>query len=93
MVTIATFNEPDKAKRSKAAPSRSRPQGGIHNEATFRRSAFMSRPQANAKIMVDDTDFERAQNLMIEWETSDPMSPPPLFAVRNADRRTLSIRK
>jgi len=32
----------------------------------------MSRPQANAKIMVDDADFERAQNLMIEWETTDP---------------------
>jgi transposase-like protein len=34
--------------------------------------AFMSRPLANAKVMVEDADFERAQNLMIEWEGSDP---------------------
>ena len=27
------------------------------------RSAFMSRPQANAKVMVEDADFEKAQNL------------------------------
>ena len=34
--------------------------------------AFMSKPQANVKVLVDDHDFERAQKLMIEWEASDP---------------------
>jgi len=53
----------------------------------------MSRPQANAKIMVDDTDFERAQNLMIEWETSDPDVAAAIIRCPHADRRTLSIRK
>src|SRR5947207_15743468 len=32
----------------------------------------MSRPQANAKVMVEDDDFERAQSLMVEWEATDP---------------------
>jgi len=32
----------------------------------------MSRPLANAKVMVEDTDFEKAQNLMVEWEATDP---------------------
>src|SRR5436190_20520706 len=32
--------------------------------------AIMSRRQANAKIMVDDADCERAQNLMTEWEST-----------------------
>ena len=32
----------------------------------------MSRPQANAKVMVDDADFEKAQKLMVEWEATDP---------------------
>ena len=32
----------------------------------------MSRPQANAKVRIEDDDFERAQELMVEWEASDP---------------------
>jgi len=72
MVTIATFNEPDKAKRLKQRFQQAGIKADIHNERHLQQMAFMSRPQANAKIMVDDADFERAQNLMIEWETSDP---------------------
>ena len=34
--------------------------------------AFMSKPQANVKVQVDDNDFERGQQLMVDWETSDP---------------------
>ena len=30
----------------------------------------MSKPQANAKVMIEDSDFERAQSLMVEWEAS-----------------------
>ena len=32
----------------------------------------MSKPQANVKVQVDDDDFERAQQFMVEWEASDP---------------------
>ena len=71
MVTIATFNEPDKAKRLKQRFQEGGIQADVHNEQHLQ-MAFMSRPQANAKVMVDDADFERAQSLMIEWETSDP---------------------
>ena len=71
MVTIATFNEPDKAKRLKQRFQEAGIRADIHNERHLQ-MAFMSRPQANAKIMVEDGDFDRAQNLMIEWETSDP---------------------
>src|SRR5438552_338275 len=72
MVTIATFNEPDKAKRLKQRFQEAGLKADIHNEGHLQAVAFMSRPRANAKIMVDDIDFERAHNLMIEWETSDP---------------------
>ena len=71
MVTIATFNEPDKAKRLKQRFQEAEIQADVHNEQHLQ-MAFMSRPQANVKVMVDDADFERAQSLMIEWETSDP---------------------
>jgi len=72
MVTIATFNEPDKAKRLKQRFQEAGIKADIHNEGHLQQVAFMSRPQANAKVMVDDADFERVQNLMIEWETTDP---------------------
>src|SRR6266516_7805905 len=72
MVTIATFNEPDKAKRLKQRFQQAGIKADVHNERHLQQMAFMSRPQANAKVMVDDDDFERVQNLMIEWETSDP---------------------
>src|SRR5882762_7336959 len=72
MVTIATFNEPDKAKRLKQRFQEAGIRADIHNEGHLQQMAFMSRPQANAKVTVEDTDFERAQNLMIEWEASDP---------------------
>ena len=72
MVTIATFNEPDKAKRLKQRFQEAGIQADIHNEGHLQQMAFMSRPLANAKVMVDDADFERAQSLMIEWEASDP---------------------
>ncbi len=72
MVTIATFNEAAKAKNLKARLQQAGLHTDIHNEAPLQQVAFMSRPHANVKVLVEDSDFERAQNLMIEWEASDP---------------------
>ncbi len=72
MVTIATFNEPAKAKDLKRRFQDAGLHADIHNEAPLQQVAFMSRPQANAKVMVEDADFDRAQRLMVEWEASDP---------------------
>jgi len=36
------------------------------------RLALCRARRANAKVMVEDTDFEKAQNLMVEWEATDP---------------------
>jgi transposase-like protein len=72
MVTIATFNEPAKAKYLKERLQGAGLKADIHNEGHLQQVAFMSRPQANVKVQVEDDDFERAQSLMVEWETSDP---------------------
>ena len=72
MVTIATFNEPAKAKRVKERFQQAGIKADIHNEGHLQQVAFMSKPQANVKVQVDDEDFERAQQLMTEWETTDP---------------------
>jgi hypothetical protein len=73
MVTIATFNEPAKAKDLKARFYQAGLRADIHNEAPLQQVGFMSKPQANAKVMVDDNDFEKAQSLMVEWEATDPV--------------------
>jgi predicted Zn-ribbon and HTH transcriptional regulator len=72
MVTIATFNEPAKAKRLKERFQQAGLRADVHNERHLQQVAFMSKPQANAKVMVEDDDFEQAQSLMVGWETSDP---------------------
>ncbi len=72
MVTIATFNEPAKAKHLKERLQQAGLKADIHNEAHLQAVAFMSKPQANWKVNVDEDDFAAAQSLMVEWETSDP---------------------
>jgi hypothetical protein len=72
MVIIATFNEPAKAKSLKQRFQQAGVRTDIHNEGHLQQVAFMSRPQANVKLMVDDDEFERAQSLMMEWEKTEP---------------------
>jgi hypothetical protein len=72
MVTIATFNDGAKARELKDQFQKSGIRADIHNEGHLQRVAFMSKPQANVKLQVEDDDFERAQNLMVEWQQSDP---------------------
>ena len=72
MVTIATFNDPAKAKRLKERLHQAGLKADIHNEGHLQQVAFMSKPQANVKVQVDDDEFERAQQLMVEWEANDP---------------------
>src|SRR4029450_6136234 len=72
MGTIATCKEPAKARQLKRRFHDAGIQADIHNEAQLQQVGFMSRPQANAKGMVEDADFERAQGLRVEWEATDP---------------------
>ena len=58
MVTIATFNDAAKAKRLKERLQQSGLKADIHNEGHLQQVAFMSKPQANVKVQVDDNDFE-----------------------------------
>src|SRR5438309_488142 len=72
MVTIATYNEPAKAKRLKEKFREAGVKADVHNEAGLQAYAFMSKPQANAKVLVDEQNFEHAQKLMVDWEAADP---------------------
>ncbi len=72
MVTIATFNEPSQAKHLKSRLQEAGVKADVHNEGHLQKVAFMSKPQANAKVLVTEEDFEAANKLMVEWEASDP---------------------
>lgn len=72
MVTIATFNDQAKAKNLKARFQQAGLHADVHNERYLQGVAFMSKPQANVKVLVEDNEFERAQSLMLEWEANDP---------------------
>jgi len=71
MVTIATFNEPAKAKHLKTRFQEAGVTADIHNEGHLQQMAFMSKPQASANVLVHEDDFEKANQLMLEWEASD----------------------
>jgi hypothetical protein len=72
MVTIATYNDLAKAKQLKERFRAAGVKADLHNEANLQTYAFMSKPKANAKVMVDEGDFARAHTLMLEWEAADP---------------------
>lgn len=72
MVTIATYNEAAPAKRLKEKFQTAGVKADVHNEAGLQTYAFMSKPQANVKVLVAEEDFERAQTLLVEWEAADP---------------------
>ncbi len=71
MVTIATFNELGQAKHLKTRLGEAGVKADVHNESHMQ-AAMLSKPQANAKVMVEEKDFEAAHKLMVEWEGTDP---------------------
>jgi Zn finger protein HypA/HybF involved in hydrogenase expression len=72
MVTIATYNEQAKAKHLRERLEEAGVQADIVGEGAIQRVAFMSKPQANVKVKVEEKEFEKAQKLMREWEAADP---------------------
>ena len=72
MVTIATFDDPAKAKHLKKRLQESGVKADTHNEGRLQSVATMSEPHANAKVMVDEQDFQKANQFLMEWEASDP---------------------
>jgi len=72
MVTVATFNDAAKAKGLKERLQQAGLRADMINEGHIQQVAFMSKPQANMKVKVDDKDFEKALGLMVQWESTDP---------------------
>ena len=71
MVTIATFDEAAKAKHLKSRLQQAGVKADVHNEARIQMVAG-GQPHANAKVLVEEPDFEKANTLIHEWEENDP---------------------
>ncbi|MFN2474724.1 MAG: putative signal transducing protein [Chthoniobacterales bacterium] len=72
MMTIATFDEPSKAKHLKDRLVQSGVKADVHNEGHEQAARLVGKPQANMKVLVEEEDFTKAQKLMTEWAPSDP---------------------
>jgi predicted Zn-ribbon and HTH transcriptional regulator len=72
MVTIATFDEATKGRHLKDRFQQSGVRADVLTEGQMQAVASRSKRQANVKVLVDESDFEKAQNLLLEWEASDP---------------------
>src|ERR1700682_1534788 len=90
MVTIATFNEPSQAKHLKSRLQETGVKADIHNEGRLQKVAFMSKPQANAKVLVTEKDFEEANGRM-GGERSGNRHRHPVSAMQVAPGRISAI--
>ena len=71
MVTIATFNEPAKAKHLKTRLQEAGVKADVHNDGRLQK-VLVGGSAASAKVLVNEEDFVAANKLMLELEASDP---------------------
>jgi len=72
MVIIATFNEAAKAKGLRDRLSQAGVKADINSEGQLQQVAALAGKKANIKLSVADEHFAKAQELLIEWEATDP---------------------
>ena len=72
MVTIATFDDAAKAKHLKERFQQSAVRADVLTEGRMQAAASHADQHANIRVQVEEADFAKAQNLMVEWEKSDP---------------------
>jgi hypothetical protein len=72
MVTIATFDDAAKAKHLKERLQQSSVRADVLSEGRMQAAASRADQHANVRVQVEEADFAKAQNLMVEWEKSDP---------------------
>ena len=71
MVTIATFDDAAKAKHLKKRLQDAGVKADVYTER-LQAVASLSDPHQNTKVMVEEEEFAKANQLLIEWEPTDP---------------------
>ena len=71
MVTVATFNEREKAEPLRQRLEKSGIHAEVHDEHRFGWLWFVSKPLAGFRLKVHKKDFETAQKLLNGWEATE----------------------
>jgi Zn finger protein HypA/HybF involved in hydrogenase expression len=71
MVTIATFDEAARAKHLKQRFQESGVRADVLTEGRMQAAASRAEAHANVRVQVEEAQFAKAQQLMLEWEQSD----------------------
>ena len=72
MVTIATFDEPSKARHLKERFREAAVEADVITDGKMQHVVSGFSGSANVKVLVHERDFEKAHNLLVDWETGDP---------------------
>jgi hypothetical protein len=72
-ITVATFNELEKAElvRQRLVQAGLHPR--IHDESKLQRFWFMSKPSAAEKVEVPKGEFEMAERLLHDWDKAEDL--------------------
>lgn len=71
MVTIATFEDAGKARHLKERFAQAGVHADVVTEGRPQQVVSRAKGQANVRVMVEENDFPRAQQMLVEWEQSD----------------------
>jgi hypothetical protein len=71
MIPLATFNEAGPAEALKERFQHAGIRAIHRDESKLQRFGFMTRPAATQKVVVDMDDFEKASQLLEEWDKTD----------------------
>ena len=71
MVTVATFNEPSKAKPLQQKLEKAGVCAEICDESRYEWFWFVTRPVAGIRLKVHKKEFENARRLLREWDATD----------------------
>jgi putative signal transducing protein len=71
MVTVATFNEREKAEPLRQRLEKAGIHAEVHDEHRFEWLWFVFKPLAGIRLKVHKQDFEAAQKLLNVWDATD----------------------
>ena len=86
MVTIATFEEPTKAKHLKDRYAQSGVAADLQTDGQMQQVASGSKARGNVKVLIHEKDFDKAHNLLVDGK-HPTLKSAPRSAARSANRR------
>jgi len=71
MVTVLTFNELEEAEPLKRRLEQAGFKAEIYDERKVQRYRFISKPLAGIRVRVEIHEYERARNVLRQWDAAD----------------------